>query len=73
MPHKNIMKKVILSLFLSLTAIIACAQKSDNNTLKFLGIPVEGSKQAMITKLKAKGFSYNALYDKLVESSTGRM
>lgn len=29
------------------------------NTIKFLGIPIDGTKQQMITALKSKGFEYN--------------
>ena len=29
------------------------------NTIKFLGIPIDGSKKQMITALKSKGFEYN--------------
>ena len=34
---------------------------AQQNVTKFLGIPVDGSKAAMIQKLKAKGFTYDAL------------
>ena len=29
------------------------------NTIKFLGIPIDGTKQQMITALESKGFEYN--------------
>ncbi|MBR1882058.1 MAG: hypothetical protein IJ808_03435 [Muribaculaceae bacterium] len=55
------MKKVILILLL-FAATIANAQK---DVTKFLGIPVTGTKTAMIQKLKAKGFRYNSTGDYL--------
>ena len=30
------------------------------NVTTFLGIPIDGSKQAMISNLKAKGFTWNS-------------
>lgn len=33
------------------------------NTIKFLGIPIDGTKQQMITALESKGFEYNHEYD----------
>ena len=35
------------------------------NTIKFLGIPIDGTKQQMITALESKGFEYNHEYDML--------
>lgn len=52
------MKKILSVLMLLLLSISIYAQQ---NVTKFLGIPVDGSKAAMIQKLKAKGFTYNAL------------
>lgn len=53
------MKKVIWLMFM-LVSMTATAQK---DVTKFLGIPVDGSKTAMIQKLKAKGFVYNQKND----------
>ena len=50
------MKKIFSVLLLLLLSISIYAQQ---NVTKFLGIPVDGSKTAMIQKLKAKGFTYN--------------
>ena len=47
------MKKIILTLLISLLTLSAFAQK---DVTKFLGIPVDGTKSEMIRKLKAKGF-----------------
>lgn len=52
-------------LFVSMTAT---AQK---DVTKFLGIPVDGTKSAMIQKLKAKGFLYNQRLDCLTGEFNG--
>lgn len=63
------MKKILtIALLLTLT-IVANAQK---DITKFLGIPIDGTKSAMIQKLKAKGFSYNSTYDWLEGEFNGR-
>lgn len=53
------MKKLLL-LLMTLLPLTACAQR---DVTKFLGIPVDGPKNAMIQKLKAKGFTYNQSRD----------
>lgn len=42
------------------------------NTIKFLGIPVDGTKEEMIAKLQAKGYEYNASDDLLYGEFNGR-
>jgi len=64
------MKKFILSFLLSLTVAISFAQSQD--VLKFLGIPVDGSKEKMITELKKKGFKYNEDYGALTGEFNGK-
>lgn len=39
--------------------VLAAGLYAQKDVTKFLGIPVDGTKQAMIQKLKAKGFTYN--------------
>ena len=56
------MKKILSVLMLLLLSISIYAQQ---DVTKFLGIPVDGSKAAMIQKLKAKGFTYNTITDRL--------
>ena len=56
------MKKHLLFIILASLAIQLSAQK---NITHFLGIPVDGTKTAMIQKLKAKGFTYNLHTDNL--------
>lgn len=53
------MKHLLSLLFL----IISLSANAQRDVTKFLGIPVDGSKSAMIQKLKAKGFVYNQSKD----------
>ncbi len=64
-----IMKKVLSVVLVVMLALAAHAQK---DVTKFLGIPVDGSKQAMIQKLKAKGYKYNSTYDFLEGEFNGQ-
>lgn len=50
------MKKIITILLL----FVALGVQAQGNVTKFLGIPVDGSKEEMIEKLKSKGFVYNS-------------
>lgn len=43
--------------------VLAAGLYAQKDVTKFLGIPVDGTKQAMIQKLKAKGFTYNQKYN----------
>ena len=45
--------------------MLAFAASAQKNVTQFMGIPIDGTKSAMIQKLKAKGFTYNATYDEL--------
>jgi hypothetical protein len=56
------MKKIIGLLFAVLFSAGLYAQEE---VIKFLGIPVDGTKQEMIEKLKSKGFTYDQLGDVL--------
>lgn len=49
------MKKILSLAFLLMLSLSVFAQRQ---VTKFLGIPVDGSRTAMIQKLKAKGFRY---------------
>ena len=49
------MKKFLFILFLLITSLVVDAQE----LTKFLRIPVDGTKSAMIQKLKSKGYKYN--------------
>ena len=56
------MKKIIGLFFAVLFSAGLYAQEG---VIKFLGIPVDGTKQEMIQKLKSKGFTYNQQKDVL--------
>ena len=56
------MKKIIGLFFAVLFSAGLYAQEG---VIKFLGIPVDGTKQEMIQKLKSKGFTYNQREDAL--------
>jgi ATP-dependent protease HslVU (ClpYQ) ATPase subunit len=56
------MKKIIGLFFAVLFSAGLYAQE---DVIKFLGIPVDGTKQEMIQKLKSKGFTYNQQLDAL--------
>ena len=62
-----IMKRYILTFVLVLTSLSAFCQ----NTIKFLGIPIEGTKKEMISKLQAKGYEYNSYADVLTGEFNG--
>lgn len=62
------MKKIILSIILSVMTFAAIAQE---NTIKFLGIPIDGTKKEMISKLQAKGYEYDPSSDVLYGEFNG--
>lgn len=51
------MKKLLCAAIALLCAAAMQAQEEEKDVTKFLGIPVDGDKPAMIKKLKAKGFT----------------
>lgn len=51
------MKKLLCAIIALLYAATMQAQEEQKDVTKFLGIPVDGYKPAMIEKLKAKGFT----------------
>ena len=63
------MKKLLSLIMLFVFSTVLYAQK---DVTKFLGIPVDGTKTAMIQKLKAKGFRYNSELDRLEGEFNGR-
>lgn len=63
------MKRFLATFLFVLMTIVAIAQES--NTIKFLGIPVDGTKKEMISKLQAKGYEYDAYSDALVGEFNG--
>ena len=63
------MKRFLTTFLFVLMTIVAIAQ--DSNTIKFLGIPVDGTKNEMISKLQAKGYKYDASSDSLFGEFNG--
>ena len=63
------MKRFLATFLFVLMTIAAIAQ--DSNTIKFLGIPVDGTKNEMISKLQAKGYKYDAFSDNLFGEFNG--
>ena len=51
------MKKLLCVTIALLCTATMQAQEEEKDVTKFLGIPVDGYKPAMIEKLKAKGFT----------------
>ena len=62
------MKKIVLSTIFAVFSVCAFAQ----TPIKFLGIPVDGSKADMIEQLKAKGYEYDSSHDWLFGEFNGR-
>ena len=63
------MKRFLATFLFVLMTIAAIAQ--DSNTIKFLGIPIDGTKKEMISKLQAKGYEYVAYSDVLLGEFNG--
>ena len=63
------MKRFLVTFLFVLATIVSIAQ--DNNTIKFLGIPIDGTKKEMISKLQAKGYEYDAFSDGLFGEFNG--
>ena len=55
------MKKTLFITLLTLLSIVCFGQ--DGGTLKFLGIPIDGTEAQFAAKLKSKGFTYNTVYE----------
>lgn len=65
------MKRLII-IILALFAGIAISAQTNSNVLKFMGIPVDGSKTEVVQKLKEKGFKYDSVNDCLVGQFNGQ-
>lgn len=66
------MKQLITFLALAVFSFTLAAQNKSAGTIKFLGIPVDGSKDEMISQLKEKGFSYAPSFDELKGEFNGQ-
>lgn len=64
------MKRLII-IILALFAGIAISAQTNSNVLKFMGIPVDGSKTEVIQKLKEKGFVHDSIHDCLIGQFNG--
>lgn len=65
------MKKKFLTLFFVCFSLTAVAQGVPENMFTFLGIPIDGSEQAMKAQLKQKGFKENIGLDYLTGQFNG--
>ena len=54
------MRKLAFTLLMLLTLSLSA---QDKDVVRFMGIPVDGTKSEMIAQLKKKGFTYNREYD----------
>ena len=63
------MKRIFV---LGMALMLSAAAFAQKNVTQFMGIPIDGTKSAMIQKLKAKGFTYNATDDVLSGQFNGR-
>ena len=54
------MKRLVFALLMLLTFSLSA---QNDGVIKFMGIPVDGSKEEMISKLKQKGFTYDYEYN----------
>lgn len=59
-------------LFLTMALLSVASSFAQDNTLKFLGIPVDGTEANMIAQLKQKGFKYDATQKCLTGKFNGR-
>ena len=58
----KIMRKIAFTMLMLLTLTL---NAQDKDVVKFMGIPVDGTKSEMISKIQQKGFTYNGEYDYL--------
>lgn len=61
------MKRLVIFI-LSLLLIVSC-----NNTIRFLDIPIDGSRNIMIKKLEEKGFVYDYESDLMKGTFNGEL
>lgn len=71
---KNLNCKTIRKLVFTLLMLLTLALNAQQYqyTVKFLGIPVDGSKSEMISKLKKKNFKYDSYKDQLSGKFNGK-
>lgn len=59
-------------MLLALFAGMTISAQTNSNVLKFMGIPVDGSKTQVIQKLEEKGFKYDSISDCLTGQFNGK-
>ena len=64
--------KKLLSFIIGMFVMYSFVFGQSEGTLKFLGIPVDGSKSEMVAALKSKGFEYDSESDFLIGDFNGR-
>ena len=64
--------KRLLSFIIGILIMCSTVFGQSESTLKFLGIPVDGSKSEMVDALKSKGFEYDSESDFLIGDFNGR-
>ena len=64
--------KKLLSFIIGILIMCSTVFGQSESTLKFLGIPIDGSKSKMIRALKAKGFEYDSESDFLIGDFNGK-
>ena len=64
--------KRLLSFIIGILIMCSTVFGQSEGTLKFLGIPVDGSKSEMVAALKDKGFRYDSNSDFLIGDFNGR-
>ena len=64
--------KRLLSFIIGILIMCSTVFGQSESTLKFLGIPVDGSKSEMVEVLKSKGFEYDSESDFLIGDFNGR-
>ena len=63
------MKRLLTIVFFLFFSVVCFAQ---NNVTQFLGIPIDGTKSAVIQKIKEKGYTYDAANDVLEGEFNGQ-
>ena len=64
--------KRLLSFIIGILIMCSTVFGQSESTLKFLGIPVDGSKSEMVEVLKSKGFEYDSESDFLIGDFNGK-
>lgn len=66
------MRKLIATTLLTILCLTSFAQNSNEGTIKFLGIPIDGPKAKLVEKIKEKGFYKKTYGEALVGQFNGK-